>query len=218
MNDPINPSHYKQGPVETIDIIETAITKAPSNKAAGLHWQVLKYVLRCWNKNGTEDLKKARWYLDRLIGVLEADTTEQPAANAPEISASSFQVGDHVEVTKTGHRYFGRRGFIQSIGDGFARHLIEVRVECHDGSRYTWVAQDGLCKINTPCEPQYRDVTQADIGMEVEVSDYKTGPWGARTLLSFIHPGSKIGEAGYRVETDGCLNWKYARIKIVGEA
>jgi hypothetical protein len=70
-SDPVNPSHYKQGPAETIDIIEAAIAKAPSNKAAGLHWQVLKYALRCWFKNGIEDLKKARWYLDRLIQVEE---------------------------------------------------------------------------------------------------------------------------------------------------
>ena len=66
-SDPVNPSHYKQGPAETIDIIEAAIANAPNNKAAGLHWQVLKYALRCWFKNGIEDLKKARWYLDRLI-------------------------------------------------------------------------------------------------------------------------------------------------------
>ncbi len=66
-SDPVNPSHYKQLPAETIDIIEAAITNAPNNKAAGLHWQVLKYALRCWFKNGIEDLKKARWYLDRLI-------------------------------------------------------------------------------------------------------------------------------------------------------
>jgi Protein of unknwon function (DUF3310) len=72
ISDPVNPSHYKQGPAETIDIIEAAIAKAPSNKAAGLHWQVLKYVLRCWFKNGIEDLKKARWYLDRLIKEEEA--------------------------------------------------------------------------------------------------------------------------------------------------
>ena len=66
-SDPVNPSHYKQGPAETIDIIEAAIVKAPNNKVAGLHWQVLKYALRCWFKGGVEDLKKARWYLDRLI-------------------------------------------------------------------------------------------------------------------------------------------------------
>jgi hypothetical protein len=66
-SDPVNPSHYKQFPAEVIDIIEAAIAKAPNNKAAGLHWQVLKYALRCWLKNGIQDLKKARWYLDRLI-------------------------------------------------------------------------------------------------------------------------------------------------------
>ena len=70
--DAVNPSHYKQGPAETIDIIEAAIAKAPNNKAAGLHWQVLKYALRCWFKNGIEDLKKAKWYLDRLIREEEA--------------------------------------------------------------------------------------------------------------------------------------------------
>ena len=66
-SDPVNPSHYKQLPAEAIDIIEAAIENAPSNKIAGLHWQVLKYALRCWMKNGIEDLKKAKWYLDRLI-------------------------------------------------------------------------------------------------------------------------------------------------------
>jgi hypothetical protein len=71
-SDPVNPSHYKQLPAETIDIIEAAIAKAPNNKAAGLHWQVLKYALRCWFKNGIEDLKKAKWYLDRLIQEEEA--------------------------------------------------------------------------------------------------------------------------------------------------
>jgi hypothetical protein len=71
-SDPVNPSHYKQLPAETIDIIEAAIENAPSNKVAGLHWQVLKYALRCWFKNGIEDLKKARWYLDRLIQEEEA--------------------------------------------------------------------------------------------------------------------------------------------------
>jgi hypothetical protein len=65
--DPVNPSHYKQLPAEAIDIIEAAIEDAPNNKIAGLHWQVLKYALRCWMKNGIEDLKKAKWYLDRLI-------------------------------------------------------------------------------------------------------------------------------------------------------
>jgi hypothetical protein len=66
-SDPINPSHYKHLPAEAIDIIEAAIAGAPSNKAAYLHGQSLKYPLRCWEKGGVDDLKKARWYLNRLI-------------------------------------------------------------------------------------------------------------------------------------------------------
>ena len=30
--------------------------------------RALEYAIRCWQKNGVEDLKKARWYLDKLIG------------------------------------------------------------------------------------------------------------------------------------------------------
>lgn len=67
MSDNINPDHYKRLPAEAIEIIESAIDKAPSAQDAYLHGQVLKYVLRCWNKNGIEDLRKAKWYLDRLV-------------------------------------------------------------------------------------------------------------------------------------------------------
>jgi hypothetical protein len=67
VNDPINPSHYKHLPAEAIDIIEAAIAKAPSNGSAFLQGQVIKYLLRCWSKRGIEDLRKAKWYLDRLV-------------------------------------------------------------------------------------------------------------------------------------------------------
>ena len=66
-SDPINPSHYKYLPAEAIDIIEAAISKAPSNQSAFLQGQVIKYMLRCWSKKGIEDLRKAKWYLDRLV-------------------------------------------------------------------------------------------------------------------------------------------------------
>ncbi len=72
VSDAINPDHYKKGRVEVIDVIEDAVIHAPGPVAAGLQWNVLKYVLRCWHKgNALQDLKKARWYLDRLIARLE---------------------------------------------------------------------------------------------------------------------------------------------------
>ena len=28
---------------------------------------ILKYIFRCYNKNGLEDIKKAEWYIQKLI-------------------------------------------------------------------------------------------------------------------------------------------------------
>lgn len=67
-----SPSHYTQGKVEAIEIIEDAIRDAPSVEAGYSQGQVLKYLLRAWHKdNPLEDIKKARWYLIRLIDSLE---------------------------------------------------------------------------------------------------------------------------------------------------
>ena len=72
-SDPVNsPAHYTNGSQEAIDIIEEAIDAAPSVQAGFLQAQVLKYLLRVWLKdNPLQDLKKAQWYLTRLIDSLE---------------------------------------------------------------------------------------------------------------------------------------------------
>jgi hypothetical protein len=62
--DAVNPAHYRGDRV--MRIIEEF----------GLHQSfclgnVVKYVLRHRDKNGIEDLKKARWYLDREIAFQE---------------------------------------------------------------------------------------------------------------------------------------------------
>ena len=67
-----NPAHYTNGSQEAIVTIEEAIEEAPSMKAGFLQGQVLKYLLRVWLKdNPLQDLKKAQWYLTRLIDSLE---------------------------------------------------------------------------------------------------------------------------------------------------
>ncbi len=63
-SDPINPSHYKQGGIECIE----AIKAATGDGFIGYVWgNVIKYLWRWPKKGGVDDLKKARWYLDRLI-------------------------------------------------------------------------------------------------------------------------------------------------------
>jgi hypothetical protein len=66
MKDNVNPSHYKQGKVECIDAIEAAtINKKGLNAVCTAN--VIKYIWRFEQKGGVEDLKKAQWYLNRMI-------------------------------------------------------------------------------------------------------------------------------------------------------
>lgn len=64
------PPHYNQAGIECIDAIAAA-TSGKSGIEAVCVANVVKYLWRYELKNGVEDVKKARWYLDRLIGELE---------------------------------------------------------------------------------------------------------------------------------------------------
>lgn len=69
-NDVVNhPSHYTQGGIECIDAI-TAATVGKTGIEAVCVANVVKYLWRYEEKNGLEDVKKARWYLERLINEL----------------------------------------------------------------------------------------------------------------------------------------------------
>lgn len=61
------PPHYTAGGIECIDAIEAALSSHKDAMSAWLTGQVLKYLWRWPLKNGVEDLKKARFYLERLI-------------------------------------------------------------------------------------------------------------------------------------------------------
>lgn len=65
--DPINkPSHYNSGDIECIDAIEASMS--PEAFKGYLKGNVEKYVWRMSYKDApVKDLRKARWYLNRLI-------------------------------------------------------------------------------------------------------------------------------------------------------
>ena len=84
MSDPVhNPSHYKSGGIEVIDVIEAF--------ELGFHLgNVVKYVLRAGRKgDALEDLEKAAWYLDREIDKLE----EQAESEERELTQSAIDEG-----------------------------------------------------------------------------------------------------------------------------
>ena len=64
--DRINPSHYKQGKVECIDAIEAATINLAGSDAICTA-NAIKYMWRWKDKGGVEDLKKAVWYIERII-------------------------------------------------------------------------------------------------------------------------------------------------------
>lgn len=62
----IHPNHYNQNGMEVWDVIK-AFTSELSGVEAFYAGNVIKYVLRWNHKNGIEDLKKAKVYIDKII-------------------------------------------------------------------------------------------------------------------------------------------------------
>ena len=69
-NDNVNhPSHYETGKFECIDVmIETQGIEATKNFCV---CNAFKYIYRHNMKNGEEDLRKAKWYLDKYMELID---------------------------------------------------------------------------------------------------------------------------------------------------
>lgn len=67
------PKHYmlfEQEGIEVRDVIEKLVKKIewyPDGLAISDYVQLMQYLMRFMDKNGVEDLRKAKWYLDKLI-------------------------------------------------------------------------------------------------------------------------------------------------------
>jgi hypothetical protein len=77
------PKHYmlfEEEGIEVRDVIEKLVEKLTlkgehrlgySGMFVADYVQLMQYLMRFMDKNGVEDLKKARWYLDKLIGAYD---------------------------------------------------------------------------------------------------------------------------------------------------
>lgn len=71
-----HPSHYETGKFECIDVMEEALGRdVVKGFCIG---NAFKYLYRAKRKNGLEDLKKAQWYLNKVISMEDADNTKDP--------------------------------------------------------------------------------------------------------------------------------------------
>ena len=80
------PKHYMLFPdkgIEVRDVLQKLVDKVDKQMGQSLvpysplfgadYVQMMQYLMRFMDKNGVEDLKKARWYLDKLIDSYESD-------------------------------------------------------------------------------------------------------------------------------------------------
>lgn len=74
-DDVINrPQHYLFGGMELIDIIDALLLDGGFTPFQGFYVAtILQYIVRFPKKNGLQDLRKARFYLNRLIEVWEGE-------------------------------------------------------------------------------------------------------------------------------------------------
>lgn len=71
-NDTVNhPPHYTQGGIECIEAIKAATVGLEGIEAV-CTGNAIKYLWRWKQKNGAEDLRKAIWYIERLIKETDA--------------------------------------------------------------------------------------------------------------------------------------------------
>lgn len=99
-----HPDHYNQGNIECIDALQSTLSH--DEFRGFLHGNILKYLWRYEGKNGVEDLKKAQWYLNKLIA-LENDNLNKHKF----VDKLGYEI-------KIGNKYCGDDGLLWEV-EGF---------------------------------------------------------------------------------------------------
>lgn len=70
MKDKINPDHYQRDGMECIDAIKAAVQNLTGAEAY-CTGSAIKYLWRWKEKGGKDDLQKAKWFINDMIGEIE---------------------------------------------------------------------------------------------------------------------------------------------------
>lgn len=87
MKDAINPDHYKQGDIECIDAIVSAVVNKKGIEAYCVG-NIFKYLWRYESKNGIEDINKAVWYLNKLNSIYNENIRKNHISNDSPVEVS----------------------------------------------------------------------------------------------------------------------------------
>lgn len=88
-----HPKHYQYGGFEVIQIIDEVVSELSNPKDGYYIGNALKYIMRHNEKNGAEDIRKAIWYLSRMVH----DPTDSPASRP----LTKKQIGYIAGLTET---------------------------------------------------------------------------------------------------------------------
>ena len=101
MNDNVkHPSHYCKGGMECIDAIKAAVSDITDPFEAYCTGNIIKYIWRWNDKNGVEDLNKAKQYADIIIG-------HRASKDKPE-SGNTVTVKPHQFTDEEARDLFGK--------------------------------------------------------------------------------------------------------------
>ena len=177
-SDPINPKHYKRDGIECINAIKAALVDGFPDYLRG---NVLKYLWRYKERNGAEDLRKARQYLEWLIEESEAIAEASGASDEPSNDTQipqGWRELKHDEVPSVGDKFLVDGGWVTLLSNWTVTYGAAP-------SRQVYIR-----KIEPPPK-RYRDPTLEDLKngpIECEVRNHNTELWMAGKLLR-IHMG-----------------------------
>ena len=112
-NDPVkHPNHYCYGKFECVEVIKE-LTAGASGPEGFLLGNVIKYLWRYRRKNGAEDLKKARRYIEMLIMLYEEMDGTRADTAILDVAPAAWEDSRPIynkAAAKAAARYIGQQG------------------------------------------------------------------------------------------------------------
>jgi hypothetical protein len=201
-SDPINPKHYKRDGIECINAIKAALVDGFPDYLRG---NVLKYLWRYKERNGAEDLRKARQYLEWLIEESEAIAEASGASDEPSNDTQipqGWRELKHDEVPSVGDKFLVDGGWVTLLSNWTVTYGAAP-------SRQVYIR-----KIEIPPK-RYREPTQADLRdgpIECEYRDNDDEQWRSGLVVYILNGSMRFLCADKEEQLSG--QWEQCRIEV----
>ena len=136
-----HPNHYQsETGIEVIDVIK-AFTSELSGEEAFCIGNAIKYICRYSKKNGTEDLEKAKWYIDRAISVRKTEFLKTADVKNAQKMEGDYHIGS----------------FLFASREEANKVVKELQSMIYEHGYVTLADLYDMCELAIP-SPDYKDV------------------------------------------------------------